>query len=708
MKQAILISREGGETRCCLLLSGKLVNIDAEGPSGGTIVGNIYKGIITDISRSLNAAFVNYGKEKEGFLSIHDVHPAILENLPRNPHMRDIFSKGQEILIQATRDPIGDKGATLTTCISLPGRFIVLVPAGEKTGISRKLPDDERKRLREIMADIKVPDGFGVIVRTAGRDRKKQELLKDVNQLISLWQSIEELYGKVTAPSLVLQEQGLAVRYLREYLTPEVDEILVDDADVHEGVGRFLALVMPRMKEKLHLYKELLPLFARYNVESQVQNMFLRDVSLPSGGRIVIDRTEALVAIDVNSGRQRGKDAEETATRTNLEAAEEIASQLLLRDLGGLIVIDFIDMDKASNRTAVQQHLKECMRNDKAKFNIGRISQFGLLEMTRQKLRSGFVSQSTEPCPHCEGLGYLRTASSNGLQILRKVRELAVADGANVVRVCAPVAVANFMQNSLRNLINKLEVETGVKVVIESDPSLVKEKIELSKVEGEQREQPHPIETPYYEAPIPEAPAEAPPEPEAAAVEPPTADQPAGGEPPPRSRRGRRRKGERGPAAAPAKTAGGPQPAPPKARPPAGRQERERPVARPQKPAGKPEKGPAGQPEKGPAGQPEKGPAGQPEKGPAGQPAGEQPPRRDDRRRGRRKQRTDRQAETSVEPLGEQPLEGSLEESEPPARPLPPPLPVPALPQAEPLRWDDPARDGLIDKVLKKLLGLDR
>jgi len=503
MKKAILISREGGETRACLLISGKLVNIDAEGPSGSSIIGNIYKGVITDIARSLNAAFVQIGEEREGFLSIQDIHPAILESHSRRPHMRELFSKGQEILVQVLRDPIGDKGPMLTTCISLPGRYVVLMPAAEKTGISKKLPDEERKRLRAIIGKVNIPDGFGVIVRTAGQNRKKAELTRDLNQLVKMWNNIESVYGKAEAPSLVVQEQSVAIRFLREYLTTDVTEIVVDDKQLHREVSRFLDTVMPRFKKVLKSYGDKLPLFVRYNVESQIEKMFLRDVPLPSGGSIVIDRTEALVAIDVNSGRQRGKNVEETAFKTNLEAAEEVASQLLLRDLGGLIVIDFIDMVDAKNRTRVQQQLREAMKRDKAKFTVGRISQFGLLEMTRQKLRSGVVSRATETCTRCRGVGYLRTTASSGLHILRRIRELAVGANTDIVRVTAPVSVANFMQNSLRNPLNQIETEHGVKVIIEGDPDVYTETIEqIQSDQEEKREQPAPVDAAYYESDV--------------------------------------------------------------------------------------------------------------------------------------------------------------------------------------------------------------
>lgn len=481
MKKAILVSREGGESRICLLASGKLVNIDAEGPSTTSLVGNIYKGRISDISRGLNAAFVDIGVGKEGFLSINDIHPGLLQNVGSSPRIGDIFSPGQEILVQVSRDAIGDKGAMLTTCVSLPGRYTVLIPSQEKVGISRKLPEEERQRLREMVEEVEIPEGFGVIVRTAGQSQKKEELISDLNSLSKLWTQIEGRYVQASAPSLLVQEPGVAVRFLRDYLTADVTEIVVDDEELYREILTFLESVMPKLKGILKLYQDKLPLFTRYSVERQVENMFVRDVWLPSGGRIVIDRTEALTAIDVNSGRARESNIEELALKTNLEAAEEIATQLVLRDLGGLIVIDFIDMDSATNRTKVYNRLKDCCTDDKAKLSFGKISQFGLLEMSRQRLRSGLLTKATEACRQCGGLGYHRTTSADALHIIRKVREMAVTGSNDVITVTAPVAVANFLQNTLRPLLHQLEQEHRVRLVILGEPSVYQSAVVGSK-----------------------------------------------------------------------------------------------------------------------------------------------------------------------------------------------------------------------------------
>ena len=485
MKKIILVSSEGGEIRVCLMISGKLVNIDAEGPTGGSIIGNIYKGRITGIARSLNACFVDIGEGKEGFLSIQDVHPAILESFGKRVSIGEVFERSQEILVQVLRDPVGDKGPMLTTCISLPGRYMVLIPAVERTGISKKLPDEERKRLRDILKEVEVPEGFGVIVRTAGESRPKQDLLRDVNRLIKGWGQIEKTFGQAPAPSMLVSDQDVAVRFMREYLANDVEQIVVDNEKQYREVLKFLSLVMPRFKKRVKLYTEPLPLFVRYNVENQIENMFLRDVPLPSGGQIVIDRTEALTAIDVNSGRTKSKNVEDTVTQANLEAADEIANQAILRDLGGLIVIDFIDMMDPNNRRKVQQRLKDSFKADKAKANFGRISQFGLLEMTRQRLRSGVVARFSTTCHHCLGLGYIRETSSSALHILRRLRELAVSGKPGLITVNAPVEVANFMQNSLRDLIYELEAEQGVKVNIIGDPGVYHEQIVAGRPEGD-------------------------------------------------------------------------------------------------------------------------------------------------------------------------------------------------------------------------------
>ncbi len=498
MKKVILVSREGGETRVCLLVSGKLVNIDIEGPDNSSIIGNIYKGRITDMSRGLNAAFVNIGEEKEGFLSVQDVHPAILKSFPRRPHIFDVFEKGQEILVQVVRDAVKDKGPMLTTCLSLPGRYVVLIPDNDRTGISKKLPDEERQRLREIVAEVEIPEGFGVIVRTAGEDRRKQDLLKDLNQLVDIWKKIEEAFGQSKAPALLVQEQNVAVRFLREYLTTDVSEIITDDKELLKEIRHFLTLVMPKFKKGLQLYEDRLPLFSRYGVESQIENMFMLDVPLPSGGRIVIDRTEALIAIDVNSGRTRESNVEELATKANLEAADEIARQLALRDLGGLVVIDFIDMRDMKNRRKVQTQLSQACKMDKAKISMGRITQFGLLEMTRQKLRTGVVARTTEPCPACSGLGYRRTVPADALHIIRKLRELAVSEEQRQLTVSAPVGVANYMQNTLRGLIYRLEKQYDVRISILGKSGEFNATIEGSNVSEQENSAQAPVEAPVF------------------------------------------------------------------------------------------------------------------------------------------------------------------------------------------------------------------
>lgn len=679
MKKSILISKEGGETRSCLLVSGKLVNIDAEGPSGASIIGNIYKGVISDVNRALNAAFVDIGEGKEGFLSIQDIHPAILEGYGRRPSMSEIFQRKQELLVQVLRDPIEDKGSMLTTSISLPGRYVVLMPAAEKVGISKKLPDDERQRLREIVEQVDVPDGFGIIVRTAGHGRKKQEIVRDLNQLSKLWTKIEKVYHESKAPCVVVREQSVGIRFLREYLSTDMDEVVVDDKEVYREVSRFLDLVMPQFKKNLQLYQEGVPLFVRYGVENQIEKMFLRDVPLPSGGRIVIDKTEALIAIDVNSGRQKGKNVEETVVRANLEAADEIAAQLLLRDLGGLIVIDFIDMINAANRTKVQQRLREGMKADKAKSSIGRISQFGLLEMTRQKLRSGIVSRATEKCNHCDGVGYRRTTPSEGLHILRMVRELAAGGGGKLIRVTAPVEVANFMQNSLRNMINELEQERGVRVVIEGDASAHSERIEQERIDApeerqRQRRQPAPVDAPVYQSGNDErddAPAPKQPRAKKGRDE---EKQARDDEQQPRKEGARRSRGRR----------------PRKSQPDANRTEAGK--SKEKKEERKEEK------------QEEKKVRRQ------GKPSEPRSEPGTGRRRSRGRRRPASREKTEERAVAAADTNRPAEDKPPEPEPTPAPYSYPQRKPTEVPSFDtyEPGRDGLLDKVLKKLLGLDR
>ena len=777
MKKAILISREGGETRACLLSSGQLVNIDAEGTSGSSTIGNIYKGKISDISRSLNAAFVDIGSPKEGFLSINDVHPAILEGFPKRPFMSEIFSRHQDVLVQVVRDPVGEKGAMLTTCISLPGRYVVLMPAVEKTGISKKLPEEERQRLREIIEEVEIPEGFGVIVRTAGQDRKKQELLTDLTELIKVWQQIEVVFNESASPSLVLQEQSLAIRFLREYLTQDVNEIVVDDEGLRKEVNAFLTVVMPKYKKMVKLYTDRLPLFVRYNVEGQIERMFLRDVTLPSGGRIVIDKTEALIAIDVNSGRHKEKDIEETALRSNLEAAQEIAIQCKLRDLGGLIVIDFIDMYQQKNRNQVQQHIKECFKDDKAKVSFGKISQFGLLEMTRQKLRSGMVSRATESCSRCGGVGYVRTIPSMGLHVLRRIREMAVNGNTDSITVTAPVDVANFMHNSLRGLLLDLERQHGIKVVILGRADLTEETIEATRRESTGRSEPSAPEPPAVTRYAGEGAAaetadagssqlEAEPDlvtPETAAegkAAPPATDDQAAAEPRSRDKRrrdrGRKKKGEASTpqvdAGKPQADAGKPQADTGKAQADAGKPQADTGKAQAragkQQPRSAKQQSKSGKPQAD-AGKPQAD-AGKPQAHEGKQEAGAAQdqalsaasPSADDAQQGpadtrskrRRRRRRGRSGDQPIqgEPVAEEPIQGEPVADEPvtdkpvmggPARGEPaaidgPPqatvveggrrrIEPPPLPMS-PLQDEHLAKDGLLDTILKRLLGLDR
>lgn len=657
MKQTILASREGGETRVCLLKSGKLVNIDTEGSSSRSLVGNIYKGRIKDISRTLNAAFVDIGEGKEGFLSVQDVHPTILKGYGRNPHIWDIFDQGQEILVQVLRDPIKDKGAMLTTCVSLPGRFTVLIPADERTGVSKRLPDDERKRLRDLMKDVKVPDGFGIIVRTAGQARSSEELLRDLNALVDLWHRIEQTYGEHPAPALLVQEQNVVIRFLREYLTEEVTEIVTDEQELYKEVGRFLDLVMPVARKNLKLYQDRLPLLTRFGVETQIEKMFLQDVPLPSGGRIVIDRTEALIAVDVNSGRTRERDVEEMALKTNLEAAEEVANQLILRDLGGLVVIDFIDMDLQRNRTKVQNHLRTCLQDDKARVNLGKISEFGLLEMTRQRLRSGVVTRSTEICQACNGVGFRRTVPTDAVHIARKIRELALSGSMDQITVEAPVSVANYMQNDLRSLLHRLEEEYRLRIVILGREGIFSASIQGARLDGSTEKKPQ--VSPPTPAPVQQRSAQT--EPTKSRTQTPAQEAPRADTTGSKEKAGSERRGRRGQK--------------PKTTP-----DSLRTSERPQESSRAPE-----------------GPH-TPERAGTQPRSGDKP----EGRRGRRPRPTSRK---------ELPMaaEAQTPRSEPPAIEPPPPRPPQDLPPPS-LNRDlgGPPREGLLDSIIKKLLGLDK
>jgi ribonuclease E len=474
------------EIRVAIVEGGILQEVGIETSTRGQIAGNIYKGVVRRLDHSLNAAFVDYGGEKNGFLPADEIHPSYYRGQSRKdsngpPPIRKILQKDQEILVQVAQDPRGHKGALLTTYISFPGRFLVLMPYKSKNGVSRKIEDEaERERLKKILDEINPSEEMGLIARTASEGRSKNELQREARALKRLWQKIAQKANKVSAPALLYQESNLAIRTIRDYLTPDVDEILVDDPKLFDEIQEFFKATMPKLTKIVKLYKDKTPLFNKYQVEEQIQSIQEPVVRLKSGGTIVITPTEALVAIDVNTAKTVVKeDPETTAYKTNLEAAKEIARQLRLRDLGGLIVVDFIDMEDKKHRTEVEKVFREAFKADKAKVRISKISQFGLIEMSRQRLRPPLESRAFDPCPLCSGTGKIKSAETHALQVLRKIQGAAAKKNLLRVEGELPQTTGRYLLNELRKELVELEEEFGVKVTMDLLPPVPSQEARL-------------------------------------------------------------------------------------------------------------------------------------------------------------------------------------------------------------------------------------
>ncbi len=473
MKRMLINATQAEELRVALVDGQKLYDFDIEIPSKEQKKSNIYKGIITRVEPSLEAAFVNYGADKHGFLPFKEIAPQYRQPQEptedgRRPAIKDLIKEGQEIIVQIEKEERGNKGAALTTYISLAGTYLVLMPNNPKAGgISRRIEGDTRSDLREVMASLVIPDTMGLIVRTAGCGKNAEELQWDLNYLLQLWEAIERSSTEQKAPFLVFQESNVIIRALRDHLRGNIDEILIDNEDSYRLVQDFLKEVMPHFLPKAKLYQDAVPLFSRYQIESQIEVAYCREVSLPSGGSIVIDHTEALTSIDINSARAtKGSDIEETALNTNLEAADEIARQLRLRDLGGLFVIDFIDMLSNKNQKAVENHLRDALKIDRARIQTSRISRFGLLEMSRQRMRPSLGDATQLPCPRCKGQGTIRNVESVALSVLRILEEEAMKKGTEKVIAHLPIECATFLLNEKRHAIEQIETRLKVGIVI--------------------------------------------------------------------------------------------------------------------------------------------------------------------------------------------------------------------------------------------------
>jgi ribonuclease E len=456
MKRMLINATHEEELRVALVDGQKLYDLDIENRAREQKKANIYKAKITRVEPSLEAAFVDYGANRHGFLPLKEISREYFSGTPSKTKGRvnigQVVKEGTEIIIQVEKEERGNKGAALTTFCSLAGRYMVLMPNNPRAGgISRRIEGEERDELKAIIAQLEIPKDMGIIVRTAALGRSSEELQWDLNYLIQLSQAIAKSSSEKSAPFLIHQESNVIIRAIRDYIRDDIGEILIDTDEAFEQAIQFVEKVMPQFKSRIKKYESDVPLFNRYQIEGQIESAFQREVRLPSGGSIVIDPTEALVSIDINSARAtKGRDIEETAVNTNLEAADEIGRQLRLRDMGGLVVIDFIDMNATKNQRAVENRMRDALKVDRARVQVGRISRFGLLEMSRQRLRPSLGETSGIVCPRCSGLGSIRDIESSALAVMRLVEEEALKDSSSEIRAFLPISVASFLLNEKR------------------------------------------------------------------------------------------------------------------------------------------------------------------------------------------------------------------------------------------------------------------
>ena len=494
MKRMLINTTQPEELRVALVDGQKLYDLDIEIPSRGQKKSNVYKGKITRVEPSLEAAFVEYGAERHGFLPLKEVARSYFSDATKDSagrqSIKDALREGQELVVQVEKEERGTKGAALTTFISLAGRYLVLMPNNPRAGgVSRRIQGDDRDFIRNAMSELNIPQGMGMIVRTAGVGRSTEELQWDLDYLVTLWEAITKASEERPAPFLIYQESNVIIRALRDYLRKDISEILIDGQEVYDKAHAFMKQVMPHNLNKLKFYQDQTPLFSRFQIETQIESAFQREVRLPAGGAIVIDHTEALISIDINSARAtKGSDIEETALNTNLEAADEIARQLRIRDLGGLIVIDFIDMQPARHLREVENRLRDALKMDRARVQIGRISRFGLLEMSRQRLRPSLGESSQIVCPRCTGQGTIRGVESLSLSVLRIIEEEAMKE--NTIRVVAqvPVDVGTYLLNEKRELLLDLESRHHVSVMLIPSPALETPAYDVQRIRRDELE----------------------------------------------------------------------------------------------------------------------------------------------------------------------------------------------------------------------------
>src|SRR5512134_1889289 len=503
MKRMLVNATQREELRVAMVDGQKLYDLDIEVPSREQRKSNIYKGRITRIEPSLEACFVDFGVQRHGFLPLKEISSEYFIKQPEpgeRVQIREVLREGQEIVVQVDKEERGTKGAALTTFISLAGRFIVLMPNNPGAGgVSRRIQGEERDTVRQSLEDLQVPDGMGCIVRTAGIGRSTEELRWDLEYLLRVWEAIKQVVVTRPAPFLIYQEGNAIVRALRDYFSNDIGEILIDNPSVYQEAVEFMERVLPHNIKRLKLYEDnTVPLFTRYQIESQIESAYGHKVQLPSGGSIVIDRTEALTAIDINSARStKGEDIEETALNTNLEAADEVGRQLRIRDLGGLVVVDFIDMGPQRNQREVEDRLRAAVRHDRARIQIGKISRFGLLEMSRQRLRPSLEESTQSICPRCSGAGNIRSVESLALAILRLVGEEARKERTAKVIAQLPMDVANYILNEKRDWVQTLQEANSVTVVLLGNPDLDTPNYSLRRVRDDEVGLPENVGTSY-------------------------------------------------------------------------------------------------------------------------------------------------------------------------------------------------------------------
>lgn len=494
-KKMLINAADREEQRVAIVENGVLQDLSIQTSLHEQMRGNIYKGIVVKIEPSLEAAFVDYGGKRAGFLPLSEIQSSTdsgrdesFKKESKRKSIRDLLQVNQKLLVQIIKDEMGDKGAFLSTYISIPGRYLVIMPGLDNRGISRKIEDEkQRKRLREIIEQLKPPDRIGLIVRTAGLDRGKKELSKDLNYLLRLWENILQRSKTQSAPSLIYHERDLIIRSIRDYFTPDIREVLIDNREAYHKAKDFFRITMPRFQNRVKPYRDKRPLFSLYQLEKQMESIYERKISLKSGGYIIIDPTEALVSIDVNSGRaKKGKDIEETAFTTNMEAASEIARQLRLRDLGGLIAIDFIDMKERAHIKEVEKCIRQAIKRDKARIQLSPISRFGLMELSRQRIKPAAKESSYVVCSLCNGTGMVKSIEISSLNVLRRIRSEATKRIYTRINGIVSKDVASYLLNNKKKDIIRLEENHGLKIHLKGEAGYSNDKYNLEFIKSEE------------------------------------------------------------------------------------------------------------------------------------------------------------------------------------------------------------------------------